>query len=216
MRIKEETKLKIKSIAYEVVARKGSDCLNLENIRSIFWIVGRNIGQPLSRYTIDKWWVTYISKVIMNVVKEVEATKVEVSEVDDIQAIVLIRRSGKKEVIWGSIPNKKELNKKELNKEEAQPPTLWLGLFDYKTTGEIIIKKDRRYVGCDVTKVDDIKRHFGNLFKFYEWCKWAHNEPNKPKFRKNAHTDKDVETLSKIMRGLERKFNLSELYGKSN
>lgn len=213
--IRTETKVKLKKIAEAMIEKWGYNVVNLSNYKEIVIKTSGDINVTLHKVTI-KNSLNYLTKIITNA--ELEYKHRDLNKVFDLievpvsqtpeklikqpVAIVAVFSDGSKELIYGEIPKKK---KEEVKDEEV----IYFGLFDYKKNGSIIIRRGR-HSGCDVTKADDIKIHFGNIFALLNWFRYTYDAPNRSGFVRNVDTNKDMETLAMLIDKVEKKIEKIE------
>jgi hypothetical protein len=214
MKIQKATREKFIKIADALIKEYGYEVTNISNWTQLVKVTADKLNIAISRVTLAEY-NNYLIKIIKN--KESESKDIfrepvredkEVSEVSILEnidnliegrkkvvkAVVLVYEDLSKEVIWG-----------EIKKKEEKDPVLWIGLFDYKEDGSIIIRKDKRYIGCDVRDPQSVLKYFYNMDNFIEWCQWALNDVNRPGFNWNVDTDKNVETLISILEAIEKR-----------
>jgi hypothetical protein len=215
MRIQKATREKFIKIADALIKKHGYEIVNVSNYTQLVKQMAERLDIAISPVTLREY-SNYLTKIIKN--KESESKDIfrevvredkeesEVSILDNIdsllegrkkvvKAVVLVYEDLSKEVIWGEIKKK----------EEEKPPVLWIGLFDYKEDGSIVIRKDKRYIGCDVRDPQSVLKYFYNMDNFIEWCQWALNDVNRPGFNWNADTEKNIDTLISILEVIEKR-----------
>jgi hypothetical protein len=92
--------------------------------------------------------------------------------------------------------------------EKIEPEQIWLGLFNYKKDGTIIIQKGR-YIGCNVKNTKSIKSYFKSISWFYKWSLGQIEKAEKEQIIITPDTPKDVEILKKIVERIETSMNLN-------
>lgn len=82
-------------------------------------------------------------------------------------------------------------------------PMVFFGLFNYETENIISIRRGI-YNGCNVKDKNSILQHFGSLTWFKQWCEGRLDDVKNPEFKRNADTDRDIETLERLLKSITR------------
>jgi len=211
--LKPETKVKLNKIVDEVFRMYGKEAPNLSNIKTIIKsTAGKLAAQSkmigMSDYTLfnhHDYIIKQLNFVIAQdlskrtlteFVKGLDGIK-EVKPVeDDIRSITITYQSGKKRTF---------IEVDEIDEKTIKQPKLWLGLFDYVDDKHIYIRRDKRYIGCNVKSLESIIENFKSLIAFKEWCIWARDLAVSPKFKANIDTPKDIEFLNEVIAAINKR-----------
>lgn len=214
MKIQVATREKLVKIANKMIDKWGYEVVNVSNFTQLVKEAAEDLDLQISRLTIRNY-AGYLSVIIRNKEKEkkdifmspikedqVESEDSILKNVDNllnekkkaIKAIVVVYEDNSKEIVWG-----------EIKKKTEEEPILWIGLFDYCKDGRIIVKKDKRYIGCDITDPQSVIEYYKSMDNFIEWCEWSIRVTKEPGFRWNADTEKNIETLKSILSEIEKR-----------
>jgi len=211
--MKNETYHKMVKIADVLTEKWGLECLEFSNFRHLAKEAGRNLGLRIADRTVNQHERFLRKRIKDNVSNQMFAEPVEEPVVEDItelkmdiDKIVVHTKCGKQIVFKQEQTITKPIVAVVEEKDITKP--VWLGLFDYNDG--VVIRKGK-YSGCNVKSQDSIMKHFGSMVEFFSWSRWALEEGErglkgeKVRLAVSSDTPKDVETLKKIVKGLEER-----------
>jgi hypothetical protein len=199
--LRKETREKLNFVAEAVYAKHTSESANLSNIKSIIRATAEELAKNKKMQGISHQTLATHQDYIIKRLKQIHLTQniiIEQEEqsktiLDKIKSITIKYESGAESIFIEKVEIKEEKQKE------------FAGLFNYIDDNNVIIRRDKRFIGCNVKNLDSIIEYFKSLAKFKDWCFWAIQLAESKDFKKNADTDRDVEFLKKIIVAINKR-----------